>query len=83
MGKLVERDAELAQPILEAAQIGIKDSDRYVRSSALSLMGKLVERDAELAQPILEAAQRWIKDQEWSVRSSALEAYGEASRERR
>ena len=26
MGKLVERDAELAQPILEAAQIGIKDS---------------------------------------------------------
>ena len=28
MGKLVERDAELAQPILEAAQIGINDSRR-------------------------------------------------------
>ena len=68
MGKLVERDAELAQPILEAAQIGIKDQEGSVRSRTLSLMGKLVERDAELAQPILEAAQIGIKDSDRYVR---------------
>ena len=76
MGKLVERDAELAQPILEAAQIGINDQEGSVRSRALSLMGKLVERDAELAQPILEAAQIGIKDSDRYVRSSALELMG-------
>ena len=77
MGKLFERDAELAQPILEAAQRGIKDQEWPVRSSALSLMGKLVESAPELAETILEAAKRGITDQEGSVRSRALSLMGQ------